>query len=536
MTCAYVTWMLIVWGLLPAASIGGLVAAAFAVVLLVDENSDVLGHVLVALAVLLLLYSLVCNTRGNTARTLAGTLPCTNWFVSDRTPTSLEDLNRAIKKLRRYKGTTGPRVYPSIVGSGWGYFTMRRGAAGSRIFMHRLSGVKSVDHKKGLITFFAGSTTLECVRTLRKTFTVKREEDGREYPATFWSHPTLSHISIGSWFGCSNHGNTGPMGQPSSYAVAKLGLQVWDMSDNDPMSNPKFLSYQDARELFDRPKYAREHLIVAVTFARDNLAPDFMVQKKLTVVRDEASAEEWLFKSKANLRVLFMGSGRTVGLGLSWKPVYKPEVTRGLFFWLPCWRVQHIDEHDCGLSRLTRVTQLDTCSAVGGCYEGCYTKNGGDSWRGISTLSDANLWSPLTMLPIAPLTVALVGLLNFEIICRLPNPGMTPDALWRLVDGLTKMHREGRCWPFYRLGRTEIRYKKATPDGVLFLDCALQRRDMHRPFEVLKKVTDGNLEKVALHSGKYRGADLGQVVKDCELELVPPYMIYYLMHRAQDQV
>ena len=50
---------------------------------------------------------------------------------------------------------------------------------------------------------------------------------------------------------------------------------------------------------------------------------------------------------------------------------------------------------------------------------------------------------------------------------------------------------------------------------------------MHRPFEVLEKVTGGKLKEVALHSGKYRGDDLGEVIKARSLKLVTPCQVYY---------
>ena len=528
MRAAYVAWLLLVWGLLPGVVVGALTAIAFASATLAEDGSSVLGYALVGLAVFLLLYRVVFDRHGATARTLAGTLPCTNWFSSDRTPSSLQELNDAIVELRYYGGFEGPRICPSVVGSGWGYFTMRRGASGARIFMHRLTG-HIENQTERTITFCAGSTVLQCARTLLRTrwLRVVHARDGRFYAATFWSQPTNAHISIGSWFACSNHGNTGPTGKPSSHAVADRGLQVWDMREDAPMAAAAFMSYEDARKRFDDPEYARTHLIVTVTFAASRLAPNIMVQKQLDVVRDVESAESWL-KSDAYLRVLFMGSARTVGLGLSWRYEYKSDVTRGLFFWLPCWRVKHIDEHDCGLSRLTRVAQVDTCSAVGGCYEGCFRKDGGDVWKGISTLADANLWSPLAIPAIGPLAVAVVGLLNFEIICRLPGPGVTAETLWRLVDGLAKMHRKGRCWPFYRLGRTEVRYKEnLRTDGVLFLDCAMLPSDLHRPFQVLRDVTGGALQQVALHSGKYTGKDVVDALKREGLQLVRACQVYY---------
>lgn len=521
----YVTRLLLVWGLLPAALLGGLACVAVAAVLLASNDADLVGVVLVGVAAFLLLYNLVFNSRGHTARTLSGTLPCYNFFSADQTPRSLDELNKAIIKLRDIKPLVkASRVYPSVVGSGWGFFTRRRGAVGSKIFMHRLNGKPDEDPVKGEIRFLAGCTILQCVRTMLKTKWLKiMHTDNISYPATFYSHPTLSKISIGSWFGASNHGNNSMLGKPSSHAVAEQGLQIWNMADDNPRSTPSFLSYEEARKNFDGKEYARSHLIVAVTFARANLAPNIMVQKKLIVVKDEASAEEWLVQSASYLRVLFMGSARKVGLGLSWCTLYDKNAKRGLFCWFPCWRVKHNDEHDCGLSRLTRVTQVDVCSAVGGCYEG----NGNGNWNGISTLSDANLWSPLNISPIAPLTVALVGLLNFEIIFRIPDTGMTPRLLWKLVEELTLMHRKDRKWPFYRLGRTEIRYSGLSNNGVVFLDCALLSNDLEMPFKILRKVTDNTLKRVALHSGKYTGADVKKAAKESDLKLVQPSDIYY---------
>lgn len=520
---AYVAWLCCVWGSLPTALLAGVAFVVVACVLFASDRIDEATYAcVIAIGAALLVYHAAVNTRGGTARILSGALPCTGWLGTSRAPRTLKELDEAIVELRDNncaEHLLKTFKCPDVVGSGWGYFTMRRGARGKRLFMHRMNtqlclrGQCEVDE---FVRFGSGATILHCVEAFRRM------------EKAFYSHPTISHISIGSWFACSCHGNAGPDGQPSSHCVADRGIEVWDMTHpGRPKDSARHLSYREARRLFDNDNNAKTHLVVSVTFDVSKLAEeDTRVQKKLHVIKKqcEKDARDWL-KEPSMLRVLFMGTARDVALGLNWVKVdiNTIKATRPLFFWLPCFRVKHVDEHDCGFSRIARATQMDTFSAIVGIYE-----RSGDSWKGVSSLSDANLWTPLNINPLAPLAVALYGLLNYEIIFRVPGAqGMNVKLLTDLVTALIEMHEEQSKTPL-SLGRTELRYGGTMEDTtrVVFLDCAMPPRLLQNPFSVIKQVFP-DLEAVALHNGKYRGEDVQNTAKHAGLKLVTPHEVYY---------
>ena len=109
----------------------------------------------------------------------------------------------------------------------------------------------------------------------------------------------------------------------------------------------------------------------------------------------------------AVLRVLFFGSAREVGIGVTYVP-YKMgspiEKRRECYC---CGRmVPHIDPHDC--SAACTSLQLDTCSFVCGWYE-----RGFREWRGIIRLSDANAFSPDPSWLGFPIISLLSGTVNY---------------------------------------------------------------------------------------------------------------------------
>ena len=144
--------------------------------------------------------------------------------------------------------------------------------------------------------------------------------------------------------------------------------------------------------------------------------------------------------------------------------------------------VEHYDPHCC--SKFCTFLQADICSACCGCRENY------DNWKGISTLREANRWSP-TIWPFETLITVLGGYKNFEIIFRVPI--MSPLVLLSMIQGLREMHKETG-------GRTEIRFGTQ----VVFWDVSLQH-SFDKPFMILKKL---DVKCVALHMSKYNPAEV----------------------------
>ena len=430
MARGYTLWLALVWGTLPLAVVGACACLATSVALIAMHGFDFLpAQLLAGAAAVLLLYRLFYGTRGATARVLSGGFPCALFCCGGPAPRNEHELYRAIQKLMP-EGDASPA--PSVVGGGWGWWTMRTAARGPRLFTHRLVGRPDPTNA---FCFWAGTSLCKLTQTLAKDprCRVTNPDTGKRVPSTLWSHPTITSISLGGWLGPSAHGSRGDAGQGSSHAV-RLGdgLEVWNMravARGDP-NYKRRVGYKELRYLMDEDVDASDYLVVRVHFDPARLSPNRMVQTELVVVTDAASAAEYL-KPGRILGVLFVGSGREEALGLRYTKVYDETTTRPLITGCPCLPCTQpgIDPHDC--SRDCRAAQLDTCSFIGGWYERTLYV-----WRGRSTLRNANLFTPLYMPPIIGMGVACSGVCNFEIFCRLPaGVPMTGAWLHQLLRG-----------------------------------------------------------------------------------------------------
>ena len=348
------------------------------------------------------------------------------------------------KILKMFEG-----LQPTIVGSAWGFFLQRRTAKTPILSMRNFIGrdTESSD------CWAAGSTikeVLDYYEVLNKTFP---------------SHPSQDDITIGSWFATGSHGSGGDIGKSSSSVLhsaevvcfnppAILLLEHKDGDDGDV--------YKKLRDIFDNPN--SNHVITWIKF--HNFVKNNVIQKEAFDVNNVVNAGLWL-GSGAILRVLFVGAARD-GLGIRGVESYNLKA--------------HTDPHCC--SKCCTFFQADVCSACCGCKED-YTR-----WNGLTTLREANRWSP-PIIPLETLIAVVCGYTNFELVFRVLDESgidqMTASLLEKMVRKLREMHKEIG-------GRAEIRYGT----GVVFWDMSLQR-SFERPFQLLR---DLGVRRVALHPGK----------------------------------
>jgi hypothetical protein len=201
------------------------------------------------------------------------------------------------------------------------------------------------------------------------------------------------------------------------------------------------------------------HIVTWVKF--HNLVENTWLQKDGFTVNSVDTAQRWLRKG-AVLRVLFVGAARD-GLGIRWEKTTDHHA-------------QHVDPHCC--SKCATFVQADVCSAVCGCRET------DSKWNGITTLRNANQWSP-TIYPIETFIAVLGGVLNFELVFRMDLDART---LSNMCHRLRTMHKKIG-------GRTEIRYGK----DVVFWDLSLR----HSFAEPVKLLSNLGVNRAALHPGKY---------------------------------
>jgi hypothetical protein len=378
--------------------------------------------------------------------------------TGDYFPRTEEELTAAAAAVMAATGKP-----PEVVGSGWGFFLYRRGPRGPRIFLHLFRG-----RVAGAQRWKAGSTIAQVNRALRAR------------NLTFRTHPSMDYISLGSWFACSNHGNGGePAGRSSD---ALKNARVLDMRTN----SIETLEYPRLREAFDA-----EHLRIRqaapgadpcryciVDCAFHNLADNGDVQKRCIVVDSPAAAAAWLNPTQ-ELRLLFLGAARDVGLGVQWGPLYDSEYHK------------HRDPHFC--SRCCSFLQVDVFSAVCGWYESASYEVDGvkylKSYTGVTTRYEANRWMP-PVYPVQTISVVLFGYRNFEIFFK-PARRLDGNTLWQLVKELVAMHRAHG-------GRSEIRH--GPPDGAVCVDVSMNKR-FDAPFRLLKQ--QFGVGTVALHPGKW---------------------------------
>jgi len=512
MAHGYALRLFLVWGTLPLAVLGAVACLALSITLTVLNGFDYLpAHLLTGAAAVLLFYRLLYGTRGATARVLSGGFPCAWLCCGGPAPRNEQELYDAIRALMPEGGVS---LTPSVVGAGWGWWTMRMRTPGKRLFTHRLVG--RPNPKKEPFCFWAGTSIYELTQTLidDPACHVLNPDTGERMASTLWSHPSISDISLGGWLSPSAHGSSGDSGYGSSHAVRlNDGIEVWNMRmvARGESGYKQYVGYEQLRCMMDEDVNAAEYLVVRVHLDPARLSPNRMIQTELVVVNDIASATEYL-KPGRILGVLFVGSGREHALGLRYTKVYDETTTRPLITGcacLPCTQ-PHIDPHDC--SRDCRAAQLDTCSFLGGWYE-----RNRYVWKGRATLRNANLFTPLYSPPIVMMLAPCSRIYNFEIFCRLPaGQIMTGEWLHQLLMELHEGFQETR-------GRAEVRNGKLA-NSVLFLDMGTSPDGFEMPFRVLKRF---GIRVAALHTSKYQGEDLQEAARRSRVRLVSPYMLYY---------
>ena len=474
------------WLLLAPLLTGGFVGLLVA--FLLEGDSPVAFFVLLGCAALVLLLRFRLASAGARARILAGHSPF-GCFSAPRTPEALT------AKLCAVWDATGQR--PSVVGSGWGWF-IGRATAPRAVFTHRLKGRFGTSK----VTFLAGTELRKVEAALRRT-----------YGRTFWSTPTMQRISIGSWRARSCHGNSGPAGKPSSYAAARV--YVIDMDSRmSTARGPYWTDYENAKLLFD--DNPERYALVAVEFDADRLAEDKWMQKRKVEVGVQEHVPHsdlllWLTPD-AVLRVLFFGSARKVGIGVTY---VEHQLGKGVDYRRECYccgrMVPHVDPHDC--SAECTSLQLDTCSLVCGWYE-----TSKRAWHGIIRLSDANAFSPDPSWLGFPIISLLSGTVNFELIFLLQNDDSS-NAFMRvqaLCNTLIRLYQ--RVW-----GRSELRMGDLNR-GLVFVDVVARERDA---WTIVDAVRPHVFNKtVALHDSKFQGISVVRAITNLGLMRETPRVVF----------
>ena len=425
---------------------------------------------------------------------------------------------------------------PTVVGSGWGFWTAHVIARGNVIHMHKFTGERPrrglVDPTPyGMMRFLAGTTIFDAEKAIR-----------RKYGNTFWSTPSIQTISLGGWFGGSCHGNSGAGGKPSSYAVHDI--EFYELYDDRgrlwPQPVERREPYKVARRLFDDD--LSRYVIVAVTFdalGTNETGIGYMVDatawvhKTLCTIpigrnvergtRRAATPElvEWL-DDDAPLRLLFCGSSRrtyALGLKYNWWTPQKPRPYRRI---LGLFKVEHVDPHDCSAACMS--LQLDAFSMIGGWHE-----TADDAYNGRMLMVHANRFTPdastigRAFYGLGPAFVHLFNVRNCEFIFNLLNPisssARTVDLIQQLVDELVVFCRS-------RWARCEIRTNtKRESAGVVFVDLGTSDANM---CEIVPLLTPFVRERrIAMHTSKYQSSAIRSAVANAGLQLVGPNAIYY---------
>ena len=454
---------------------------------LIERDDPVLFFVLLAGALFVLLLRCRLASAGARARILAGHSPF-GCFSAPGTPEALT------AKLCAVWDKTGKR--PSVVGSGWGWF-IGRATAPRAVYTHRLKGRFGTSKT----TFLAGTELRDAEAALRKT-----------YGRTFWSTPTMQRISIGSWLARSCHGNSGAAGKPSSYAAKRVYVIDLD-SRASTAKGPYWAEYKQAKFLFDDSP--ERYALVAVEFDTAKMTTNKWLQKRKVEVHlqdhvPHVDLLEWLTPD-AVLRVLFFGSARKIGLGVTYVEHKRgnPVDTRRECHC--CGRlVPHVDPHDCSASCMS--LQLDTCSLVCGWYE-----RGFREWHGIIRLSDANAFSPDPSWLGFPIVSLLSGTVNFELIFLLQNT--EPNAFMRvqsLCNTLIRLYQ--RVW-----GRAELRLGDLSK-GLVFVDVVTRERDAWPIVEAIRPHVFN--KTVALHDGKFQGKGVIGAITNLGLVRETPRVVF----------
>lgn len=383
-------------------------------------------------------------------------LPCSGDFF----PRTEEEFVQAVQAI----ASRGQLA--TIVGGGWGFYIKRQVARGPRIYTHRMTGAVPADDERWL-----AGTTIRAVT----------EHYRRSAKKSFWSNPSMEFISLGSHLAFGNHGSSGDLGKPSSFAYSSARLvNLRDGSTKDLDGDgwkARLRDHFDPNQMAGKPPV---WAVISVRINKQRLADsDQWLQKRMVRIENPATATEWLHDG-AVLRILFVGAARARALGLRWE--------------MPCSDTHHVDPH--GVVRFSTWLQADVCSAACGLNERL-----GEAWSGKTKLYNANRWIPWIP-PIFSLVAVWLGVRNFEVVFRSEQlAGSFGGAwLWSLIEQLHRFHSTAG-------GRSEVRWGGSLSDKTsgspVFIDVSLRdssTASIRRFFEMLSAL---GVARVALHAGKF---------------------------------
>lgn len=467
----YERYFVVVWGSVTLAALG-VVGFGTASIVLGVANHVELAIGLGSTAALCIVYTLLMRLHGSQVLVRAGRWP--TLCQTSRFPKTPKQAVAACEALQREHGYP-----PAVVGGAWAFYLYRKMVKPNCIFTHRMRGLLDKTNDE----WAAGSTIREVL-----DYYSQQKSDYNPDGLTLSTHPTMEYITIGAWFATASHGNggDGALGSSKTMRVA----YVYDMTSN----TGEYVDYLRLRLIFDDVAKRTQWIVLKVQF--QNLIDNVRVQKKGIIVKDPASAADWL-EDNSRLRLCFMGAAREYALGLRWQDCCYDQKEADL----------HLDPHFC--SRVCTFLQVDVFSAIVGWHEPM------SLYQGSSTYLNANRWMP-SLLPIMSTVVALTGYLNTEIYFQLPK-ALDGSTLWRMIQALITIHKQHG-------GRSEIRYGKKRSKTPVFLDISMQKgfRDI---FQMLKR--EFGVTKAALHIGKHQ-CDISP------LEPVPVGVIYnlYKPHEA----
>ncbi len=540
------------WAWQPAALVGTVVCVLLiATSARLEPRLAILASITLALA----LGSVLGQLRACAAAAMSGDFPCLVLCMFP--PKNRKEILRGLGMTDGSKETSklcAKRERVSVVGSGFGYWSWREKASHQRLYTHRLAGLTDeygLDSSKYFV-FYAGTTIVDASRCMDDRIPFRPCESQKERllrragrGSTFWSHPSIATISLGAWFMTSCHGNGAQAGNPSSRGLCFAELvdlqtmtihQVYDdgvdalklrLVESATQATQVPSVYEKIRCLADAEQQPGRYVLVAVGFRKftqrysclppilsdakngNSLAPNVLVVKEMCNVQigNEKDmlqqCEKWL-DAKAVLRVLFIGrAAPKLALGIRWVEFNELENEewpqhRRLASCFLC-ETEHIDEHDC--SRDCRAAQADTCRIVCGLYE-----TNTDRWKGVSTLSDANIFTPLSFPAALGVLIPSLGFYNFEMACRPEGGTVKTPHICSLLKKLSKWHADAGCRPFYSgFGRTEIRC--CSGDGnVIWVDFAVTSASFKDAFKIVMEALLPT--RLALHNGKYVSKEL----------------------------
>ena len=480
MTCAY-TWLLVsltlVVVLLPWLGLAAMITGAALAAAVAPYWA---GLVVAGVGLALLLVGVLLRQRNAMTTLRAGAWPAL--CGGDRRPHDHNGMLAAIARLRKEAF--------DVVGGGWTSWMNRAFASRPALFTDRFHGFDVAEQK-----WRCGSTIYEM------------EAYYKRRNLAFPTFPTNGTIALGSWIACENHGNSGDMTGPShdpfdevvlvrrvdgallhleqrGATVVRRENGVESVVPGAGHPNPT------ARQLLQENPNQYVVLYAGINEAKMIRIDDerTWLQYRMIEVRTADDVAEWLAPGAA-LRWLFVGSGRTYGLGVRMEPLGdRARPTHRPFPW--CCERPHKEPHCCSVS--CRYFQSDPCSFCCGWHEPP------NKWTGFADRQHSNDWYPNMFWPAVTLGGVLGGIYNFELIFLGPEGVLTGDWLHAVLHDLIALFQAHR-------GRCEVRSKNTGPGSWVFLDCGIASKwcgpqIFSEPYRILHK---HGVRVVANHTGKF---------------------------------